>query len=205
MKIFITGTDTNIGKTLISSWLCLKSGYEYFKPIQAGDVDGTDSDFVRRIAKVKTYQESYRYKMPVSPHLAAKIEDREIMVDKIKLPAANNLIIEGAGGALVPINREFLVADLIKELGLPVIIVSYARLGTINHTLLTIEALRSRGIEILGFIMNGSHDLNQSNIEAIEFYGRVKLLSSFPTLNEVTTKSLSSVDLSLELQNLLSK
>ncbi len=205
MQIFVTGTDTNIGKTIISSWLCLKAGYQYFKPIQTGSIEGTDSDFVRLIAKIKTHQESYIYQAPLSPHLAAKQENQEINIENIKLPAVDNLIIEGAGGVLVPINHEFLMIDLIEKFKLPVIIVSPSKLGTINHTLLTIKALNLRKIEILGVIMNNVADNDNGNIEAIEFYGQVKILSSFPKLKEITNDSLKSVGFNLELQNLLSK
>jgi dethiobiotin synthetase len=205
MRIFVTGTDTNIGKTIISSWLCLKGGYQYFKPIQTGSEEGTDSNFVKKIAKVQVYKESYIYQAPISPHLAARQEDQEINIKNIKLPIADNLIIEGAGGVLVPINSKFLMIDLIKQLKIPVIIVSPARLGTINHTLLTIKALNLRKIEILGVIMNGFSELDKGNIEAIEFYGKVKVLSSFPNLKKITNDSLKSVEFNKELQNLLSK
>ena len=205
MQIFVTATDTNIGKTVISSWLCLKSGYEYFKPIQTGSIEGTDSDFVQKIAKVKAHKESYIYKAPLSPHLAAQKENQEINIKNVKLPTANNLIIEGAGGILVPINPKFLMIDLIRQLKTPVIIVSPARLGTINHTLLTIRALNSKKIEILGVILNGADENNKGNIEAIEFYGKVKVLSLFPKLKKITNDSLKSVSFNQELQNLLSK
>jgi dethiobiotin synthetase len=205
MKIFITGTDTNIGKTVISSWLCLKSGYQYFKPIQTGAIELLDSDFGKKIAKVTTHKESYIYQAPLSPHLAAKLENQEINIKNIKLPKIDNLIIEGAGGVLVPINRKFLMIDLIKQLKVPVIIVSPSRLGTINHTLLTIKALNLRKIEILGVIMNGASELDKGNIASIESYGKVKVLSSFPSLKKITNDSLKSVGFNRELQNLLSK
>jgi dethiobiotin synthetase len=205
MQIFVTGTDTNIGKTVISTWLCLKSGYQYFKPIQTGSNEGTDSNFVKQIAKAKTHKESHIYQAPLSPHLAAIQENQEINIKNIKLPAVNNLIIEGAGGVLVPINQKFLMIDLIKQLKVPVIIVSPARLGTINHTLLTIKALNLRKIEILGVIMNGASEFDLDNIAAIEFYGKVKVLSSFPRLEKITNDILKSVSFNKGLQNLLLK
>ena len=175
MKIFITGTDTNVGKTLISSWLALHTGFSYFKPIQTGLKEGRDSSEVQRLANAKIYPESYAYNAPLSPHLAAKIEAEKIDLEKIILPQENNLIIEGAGGVLVPINDKYLMIDLIKKLGAPVIVVARTSLGTINHTLLSLEALRSRNIPIVGVIMNGEQ--NSQNSNAIELYGQTSILA----------------------------
>ncbi|WP_339048758.1 dethiobiotin synthase [Candidatus Mesenet endosymbiont of Phosphuga atrata] len=191
MQIFITGTDTSVGKTLISSWICLHTGYSYFKPIQTGA--DKDSDVVSKLANSNIYEESYIYKNPLSPHLAASLENSSIDISRINLPKERNLIVEGAGGILVPINKIMFMVDLIKKLNIPVILVARSTLGTINHTLLSLEALRTRGISILGVILNGSH--NQDNIKAIEFYGKVEVLASVPKLQEVSKKSLMQLPL----------
>ncbi len=201
MKIFITATDTNIGKTLISSWIALHTGFSYFKPIQTGIRDGSDSYEVQRLSNTKVYPESYKYQEPLSPHLAAKIENNTIDITKIILPQSSNLIIEGAGGVLVPINHKYLMVDLIKKLRTPVILVARTSLGTINHTLLSLEALRSRNIQVLGVIMNGKQNLQNSN--AIEVYGRTSILAHFPKLETVNMNTLKSVALSQELQQIL--
>lgn len=201
MKIFITATDTNVGKTLISSWIALHTGFSYFKPIQTGIRDGSDSYEVQRLSNTKIYPESYKYQEPLSPHLAAKIENNTIDITKIILPQSNNLIIEGAGGVLVPINHKYLMVDLIKKLRTPVILVARTSLGTINHTLLSLEALRSRNIQVLGVIMNGKQNLQNSN--AIEVYGRTSILAHFPKLETVNMNTLKSVALSQELQQIL--
>ncbi|WP_339045229.1 dethiobiotin synthase [Candidatus Mesenet endosymbiont of Agriotes lineatus] len=191
MQIFITGTDTNVGKTLISSWICLHTGYSYFKPIQTG-VD-KDSDVVSKLANTNIYEESYIYKSPLSPHLAASLENGSIDISRINLPKERNLIVEGAGGILVPIDQTTFMVDLIKKLNIPVILVARSTLGTINHTLLSLEALRTRSISILGVILNGPH--NQDNLNAVEFYGKVQVLASVPKLQEVSKKSLMQLPL----------
>ena len=201
MKIFITGTDTHVGKTLISSWIALHTGFSYFKPIQTGTRDGSDSLEVHKQSDTKIYPESYAYKEPLSPHLAAKLENDMIDIEKIVLPPSPNLIIEGAGGVLVPINDTYLMVDLIKKLGAPVILVARTTLGTINHTLLSLEALRSRNIAVLGVIMNG--EKNPQNSHSIELYGRTPVLAEFPKLDSVSMNMLKSVALPKKLKQIL--
>jgi dethiobiotin synthetase len=201
MKIFITGTDTNVGKTLISSWIALHTGFSYFKPIQTGTRDGSDSFEVQKLSDTKIYPESYAYKEPLSPHLAAKLENDMIDIEKIVLPPSRNLIIEGAGGVLVPINDTHLMIDLIKKLGAPVILVARTTLGTINHTLLSLEALRSQNIPVLGVIMNGEQNAQNSN--STELYGRTSVLAEFPKLESVSMNTLKSVALPQKLKQIL--
>lgn len=202
MKIFITGTDTDIGKTFISSWLCLHTGYKYFKPIQTGNIDETDTETLKSLG-VNTYNEKFSYKERLSPHLAARLEGEYIDFDSISLPSEENLIIEGAGGALVPINDKYLVIDLIQKFNVPVIVVARSGLGTINHTLLTLESLRSRDINILGVILNGP--LNAENAKAIEFYGKVKVLAQIPKLESSTKEDLLNIPLTTNIRNILEK
>lgn len=202
MQIFITGTDTNVGKTLISSWICLHTGYSYFKPIQTGTDRDRDSDVVSKLANANIYKESYFYQNPLSPHLAASLENGNIDISRVKLPKEHNLIVEGAGGVFVPINKTTFMVDLIKKLNIPVILVARSTLGTINHTLLSLEALRIRSIPILGVILNGPH--NQDNLKAIEFYGKVQILASVPKLQEISKKSLMQLPLSDCLRSVIS-
>jgi len=201
MRIFVSGTDTNVGKTLISSWLTLHTGFSYFKPIQTGTQEGRDSIEVGNLSCTQIYPESFKFQAPLSPHLAAKKEEDEIELDKIFLPQSDRLIIEGAGGLLVPINEQYLMIDLIKKLETPVILVSRSGLGTINHTLLSLEALRSRNVQILGVIMNGEH--NPGNKQAIEFYGNVSVLAEFPQLGKINRSALKDIRLPRALARIL--
>jgi dethiobiotin synthetase len=201
MQIFITGTDTNIGKTLACSWLCLHSGYSYFKPIQTGAIFNTDSKTVAKIANVKTYDEIYKYPSPVSPHLAAKLQNEEIDIYKIKLPTTQHLIVEGAGGVMVPINNDCFMIDLIKHLSIPVIVVASTKLGTINHTLLTLMALKARNIKTLGVILSGQ--TSQANSHAIQTYANIEILAHIPLLKRINQKNLATISLTQRLKQIL--
>jgi dethiobiotin synthetase len=201
MKIFITGTDTDVGKTLISTWLCLHTGYDYFKPIQTGCHIDSDSAAVAGLAQVPIHPNIYQYEEPVSPHLAAILAGDSIDLNKINLPVCENLIIEGAGGVLVPLNKKELMIDLIAQMAVPVILVARSTLGTINHTLLSLAALRARQIPVLGVILNGP--INETNCQAIEFYGEVDVLDSMPKLTEVSRTSLLAKPLSDQLQKIV--
>lgn len=203
MRIFVTGTDTNIGKTIVCSWLCIHTGYSYYKPIQTGLVLDSDSKTLLTLAKTMIYPPVYEYNQPLSPHLAASINHDEIDVNKIRLPLDNNLIVEGAGGVLVPLNDKLLMIDLIKKFDIPTIIVASSLLGTINHTLLTIEALRSRNINILGVIMNGP--LNDDNKKAIEYYAKVPVIAQIPKIVKINSKNLQNIPVPYELKNILLK
>ncbi|WP_338521934.1 dethiobiotin synthase [Candidatus Legionella polyplacis] len=201
MKIFIAGTDTNVGKTIVSSWICLHTGFPYIKLIQTGyKYKNTDTFMVKSLSNAFTYKENYIFKKSLSPHLSAYYENKSIKIDNIKLPDVNNLIIEGIGGLLVPINEKMLVIDLIVHFSLPVILVSKSILGTINHTLLSIESMRLRKIKILGVILVGPY--NQDNINSIEFYGKIEVLYSVPNFRKLSKKSLSKVLFSDRLRSL---
>lgn len=191
MKVFITGTDTNIGKTLISAWICMHTNYAYWKPIQAGILPQTDTEYIKKITQCKTYKESYVFNAALSPHLAAKFENTKINIDNIIPPQSSNIIIEGAGGVLVPITNNHYMLDLIKYLNANVILVARSNLGTINHTLLTINALKNIGINLLGIIMNGEKNLE--NKKAIEYYGKAKVLHEFPHINSLNMNDLSDI------------
>lgn len=175
-KLFISGTDTGIGKTVVSSMLTTGLNATYWKPIQAGLDEETDTEFVKRTSEIDNHRiipERYRLKTPMSPHGAADIDEVEINLDDFQLPEfqTKHLIVEGAGGLWVPINWKQSVLDLIIHLKLPVLLVARSELGTLNHTLLSIEALRRRNIEVFGVIMNGPK--HKSNNKTIAHFGEV--------------------------------
>ncbi|RLA61471.1 MAG: dethiobiotin synthase [Epsilonproteobacteria bacterium] len=159
MNIFVTGIDTDIGKTFISAILVNAFKADYFKPIQCGDLTDSDSHKISKWTEAKVHPETFRFNAPQSPHLAASLENRNIKISDIELPKTNNnLVIEGAGGLLVPLSDDEYIIDIPKKLNLPVILVCKNYLGSLNHTLLSIEALKERGIEILGLIFNGQEN-----------------------------------------------
>lgn len=185
MTLFVTGTDTNIGKTLVSAWLTLHTGAAYYKPIQTGMSEGSDSAFVQNLSQAHIYPEAYTFQDPVSPHLAAHREHRTIDLHTIQSPPTHQVVVEGAGGVFVPLNEQgTTMMDLIFHINAPVLLVARGSLGTLNHTLLTVEALRSRSIPLLGIVMSGDDPLN--NREALEHYGRVRVLAHIPTLTYST-------------------
>lgn len=156
---FITGISTNVGKTIVSAVLTEALSADYWKPIQAGDLKRTDTMKVRSLISNKNsvlHPETYRLTKPMSPHAAAASDKLQIDIKKIKLPkTSRTLIIEGAGGAMVPLNEKQLVIDLIQKLKAEVILVVNNYLGSINHTLLTVQALKHKKIPIVGIVFNG--------------------------------------------------
>ena len=193
-RFFITGTDTGVGKTTVAALLCAALNAVYWKPIQTGTRDGTDRATVIRLAALprhRTLPEAYRFSPPVSPHLAAQRAGVRIDLRKINLPdvaARENFIAEGAGGALVPINSAQLMSDLMARLALPVLLVSRTSLGTINHTLLSIAALRASHLDLRGVVMVGKP--NRDNLRAIEHYGGIEVLGTLPVLKKINRSAL---------------
>jgi len=154
--IVVTGTDTEIGKTVFAAGLAAALGATYWKPVQAGLDEGGDGDTVRRLGVAKVLPEAYRLTTPCSPHRAAAIDGVTIDPERLALPAVDGpLVVEGAGGVLVPLSGELLYADMFARWGAPVVLVARTALGTINHSLLSIEALRRRGVPILGVAFVG--------------------------------------------------
>lgn len=166
--IFITGIGTGIGKTIVSAVMVEKLKADYWKPIQSGDLDNSDTAHVRSLVSNKTtifHPEAYRLTQPFSPHKSATIDGINIDPDQIVLPETNNqLIIEGAGGLMVPLNEHFLIIDLIKKLDAEVILVSKSYLGSINHTLLSVEILKTRKIKIKRIVFCGDQDLSSEQV-----------------------------------------
>ncbi len=175
MKIFVTGISTDVGKTIASSIIVEALEADYWKPIQAGDLDNSDSHKVQvRISNQKTqiFKNSYQLNTPASPHFAAEIDGIKIELNQIKEPQTkNHLVVEGAGGIFVPLNENETIIDLIKP-DYKVVVVSRHYLGSINHTLLTIEAIQNRGLEVAGIIFSGSE--NKSTEELILNKTKVK-------------------------------
>lgn len=187
-RFVITGTDTGIGKTVFSAALAGALGAPYWKPIQSGLEEESDSEAVARLAGVPVLAEAYRLVTPVSPHLAAEIDGVNIDADAT-MPPEGDLIVEGAGGALVPVTRRLLYADLFARWAIPVIICARTALGTINHSLLTIEALRSRGVPIHGIAFLG--DAVPDSEATIAAMGRVPRLGRLPHLDPLTPQTLA--------------
>ncbi len=182
---FVTGTDTGIGKTLVSACLARAWDADYWKPLQTGLADEPgDSVTVRRLARrdaARIHPPAVALRAPLSPEDAARLEAVAIDPNRLALPPGERpVVVEGAGGVLVPVTPELLVIDLIERLALPVVLVARSTLGTINHTLLSLEALRARGIPIAGVILNGPP--SPGNRAAIERHGGVRVLAELQPL-----------------------
>lgn len=177
--LFVTGTGTGVGKTAAAACLAKALGAGYWKPIQTGWPEDDDTARVAELTGVPVFPSAYRLKLPRSPHEAATAENVLIDLGPISLPMANlPLVVEGAGGVMVPLNDRQTMADLMVRLGLPVVLVAATGLGTINHTLLSLEALRTRGLMVRGVVLDGPPDA--ANREAIEAFGHVRVLGELP-------------------------
>ena len=192
--ILVTATDTDVGKTIFSAGLVRALDGCYWKPVQAGLADGTDSDTVRRLSGLpedRVLPEAYRLHSPASPHHAAAIDN--VAIDPSLLdppPCDRRLVIEGAGGLLVPLAGGLLFADIFQRWRFETVLVARTSLGTINHSLLTIEALRARGIPILGVAFVG--DAQEESERTICGFGRVKRLGRLPRLDPLDAKTLAA-------------
>ena len=192
MKIFVAGTDTDVGKTIFSAALAGALQGAYWKPIQAGTLDASDSETVRRLSGLtppNIIAEAYRLRNPLSPHRAAELDEMRIEPDRLKLPDIDPLVVEGAGGLFVPLTRETLLIDLVARWRLPVVLVARTALGTINHSLLSIEALRSRNITLLGVAFVGEPKLDSEDV--ICAFGRTKRLGRLPILEQLDPETLA--------------
>ena len=188
MRLVVSGTDTGIGKTVLAGAIATATWATYWKPIQAGLEEETDTERVAAL-RVPTLPEAYRLRTPCSPHWAAEIDGLTIEDAALELPEGDaDLVIEGAGGVLVPIRDDLLFADLFARWDLPVVLAARTALGTINHTLLSIEALRSRGVPILGVAFIG--EAIENTEATIARIGGVKRLGRLPILPEVTAEAL---------------
>jgi dethiobiotin synthetase len=192
--IVVTGTDTDVGKTVFCAGLTRFLEGTYWKPVQAGLADETDAQVVRRLAELpaeRVLPEVWRLRTPASPHLAAEIDGVEIEPEALALPGSDRtLVVEGAGGLLVPLTRRTLLIEVIARWGAPVVLCARTRLGTINHTLLSIEALRLRAIPLLGVAFVG--DAHPENERIIGSLGKVSVLGRLPHLDPLTPPALAA-------------
>jgi malonyl-CoA O-methyltransferase len=192
---FVTGTDTGVGKTIASAILVRKYDAVYWKPVQTGAKYGDDdTDIVRKLALRDATQivpPRHVFQAPLSPQAAAELENVNISIDDFMYPdtAGRTLIVEGAGGVLVPIGKDATMADLIIKFALPVILVARTTLGTINHSLLSIASLRARGITIAGILFNGE-DAPQT-MRLIKNHGNAPILGRIPPITPVTAEQIA--------------
>ena len=204
-KFIICGTDTDIGKTLISSFFVRGLNSFYWKPIQSGIESQTDSQIVEKLSRSnreKIIKEAYVFTKPLSPHWAAEIDQQTINFEMLRLPKVNgSLIVETAGGLMVPITRNFLQIDQIKKWDLPVILVCKSSLGTLNHTLLSIEALQRRNINILGLVINGEKHLD--NPKTLVKFSGIPIITEFPFIKEIDSNNLDILWKELDIKNKL--
>jgi dethiobiotin synthetase len=194
---FVTGTDTNVGKTVLSALLVSALDAVYWKPVQTGASEGTDRESVRAWSEATEDRfplERYRFDPPVSPHMASREAGVRISLDAFEFPAVpadREWIVEGAGGVMVPLNENDLMRDLILRIGFPVIVAARTALGTINHTLLTLAALREARVTICGVALIGNENIE--NRRAIEHYGNIRVIGQIPLLKSIDRAALLDV------------
>ncbi len=193
--IFVTGTGTGVGKTFVSAILVAGLSARYWKPLQSGLDEKTDTAWVQEKTGLPSsyfYPESYRFRFPLSPHVAAEKDGIHIDLELMELPQTfgGRLIVEGAGGIMVPLNEHHLMLDLMKKLSLPILLVAESGLGTINHTLLSLEMLKNHFLQVLGVVMNGPR--NPENRKAIEHYGNTKVLAEIEPLERIDKVTLKN-------------
>ncbi len=199
--LFVTGTDTNVGKTVVAAAVMHRYRNQvrlrYWKPIQTGIEQDNDTERVRALGGCRDAEildEGIRLPRPLSPHLAARLARQTIEIENLARlistqPETTRWVVEGAGGVLVPLAEEYLMVDLIERLALPVIVVARSTLGTINHTLLTLEALRRRSLCVAGVFMIG--DVNPENRAAIEQFGATSVLGEMPRFDSLSAARLN--------------
>ncbi len=216
MSLVVVGTGTEIGKTMTCAVLLSRYAgifnLAYWKPIATGSAEDRDTSVIERLCGhgVKILQESYLFEPPVSPHLAAGLAGKRIhpeqVVQALKTYQQENdgraLIIEGIGGLLVPLTADgYLLADLLQEMSLPCLLVASSTLGTINHTLLTIEAMRSRDLQLVGVVLNGPR--NRENRLAIEQFGNIQIVSEVEPLSTLSPENVLRAARGFDRQALL--
>lgn len=192
-KLIVTGTDTGIGKTVFSAALARALGGYYWKPVQSGLEDETDSDAVRRLSGLpagRVLPEAYRLNLPASPHVSAARDSVVIEAERLLLPACEGpLVIEGAGGLLVPLSLDLLQIDIFAFWRLPVILCARTELGAINHTLLSLEAMKSRSMAVLGVAFIGP--AAEETESAIVKFGGAPRLGRLPFIDPLNAQTLA--------------
>lgn len=205
--VFITGTDTEAGKTVVAACLVSVLKAVYWKPVQTGldDLPGGDTATVAWLTGQDPEafpRPAFEYRAPLSPDQAAALEGEIIEDGRIQLPMCDcPLVVEGAGGLMVPLNERTLMVDLAARFGLPVVVAARTGLGTINHTLLTLEALHRRELPVTGVIFSGPD--NPRNIEAIRRLGGVPILGHIPTLNPLAPETVALAAAGLDVRPLM--
>ncbi|MEB3308286.1 MAG: dethiobiotin synthase [Cyanobacteriota bacterium] len=194
MRLVVCGTDTDVGKTVVSALLVQGLKARYWKPVQSGpEPDGGDSATVCRLLQLapeRLIPEAYRLTTPASPHWAAELDGVQIEPEALVLPAGDQaLVVETAGGLLVPLRRDWLQIDQLLSWELPVVLVARSGLGTLNHTLLSVEALQNRGISLLGLVLNGA--LHPDNPRTLEQLSGVPVLAELPPLAPLCAEGLA--------------
>lgn len=198
-QYFVTGISTDIGKTVVSAVLCRRLNAAYYKPIQAGNLENLESDFIKNLVPgITIFETKYKLNNPLSPHLAAKLDNVRIDIESITLPNfKESLIVEGAGGILVPLNDEYTILDLIKKLKLPVIVIVKHYLGSINHSLLTCEVLKQSGVEIAGIIFNG--ESNEESEKIILKRTQIPCIGRVPELEKLNQEAIEEASKQLKI------
>jgi dethiobiotin synthetase len=190
--VIVTGTDTGIGKTVFSAALAGALRGYYWKPVQSGLDDDTDSEIVQRLSglpRARIVPEAYRLQAPLSPHRSAELDGLTISRAALEAPSVSPLVVEGAGGLMAPLRRDWLTIDFFTELQLPIVLCARTSLGTINHSLLSIEALRLRDLPLLGVAFIG--DANEDNEATICTMGGVRRLGRLPVLRNLNRDTLA--------------
>lgn len=191
--IVVTGTDTDVGKTVFAAGLTNALGATYWKPVQAGLEGETDSQTVARLGKLppeRVLPETWLLRTPASPHLAAEIDGVSIDPDALTPPEVDGpLVIEGAGGLFVPLTRDVLTIDVFARWRLPTVVVARTALGTINHTLLSLSALKAREVPVIGVAFVGEE--NADSIRAIATFSGAKVLGRLPKISPLTPRTLA--------------
>ncbi|WP_170384636.1 dethiobiotin synthase [Ruegeria atlantica] len=201
--VIVTGTDTGIGKTIFAAGLTAALGARYWKPVQSGLEETTDSEIVKALSDAEILPEAYRLNKPASPHLSA--EDMGIEIDPVRLALPQfdgPLVVEGAGGLMVPLNRQVFFLDVIAQWQAPVVLVARTALGTINHTTLSLMALRNAGCEVLGvaFVGDAEPDVEQTIAEM----GNTRHLGRLPFVDPLSRDTLASAFSAIDVDTIRS-
>ncbi len=192
-QIVVCGTDTDVGKTVVSAWLVQGLNAHYWKPVQSGLEDGGDRGRVQSLLNLPPHRmlpEAYAFQQPVSPHWAAELDGILLNPDDLVVPHCTApLVVETAGGLMVPLTRRWLQIDQLQRWDRPIVLVARSGLGTLNHTLLSLEALNRRQLTVLGLILNGP--AHADNPGTLEQFGGVPVLAHLPALSPLTAESLA--------------
>ena len=208
-QIVVCGTDTDVGKTVVSAWLVQGLNAHYWKPVQSGLEDGGDRGRVQALLNLnpdRIEPEAYAFQQPVSPHWAAEQDGISLNPDDLVIPHVSApLVVETAGGLMVPLTRQWLQIDQLQRWDLPIVLVARSGLGTLNHTLLSLEALNRRQLTVLGLILNGPD--HADNPGTLEQFGEIAVLAHLPPLDPLSAESLAGEwrrqDLSSKFRKLL--